>query len=289
MKQITTAGLALVLAATAPLSGGRDRAQQAPATSGTVLESSAEARFQLDLHVPDRALLSFLPRNWTPNVAAQGAAQDCNLRLVFIDRLTISGPNGRPLGLGANRLAYLVAPVKDPSGNGAQLVIGGLTADPADVPGPFDVYKLATTHTMRRTSTDLGSAAILDSQDWVLEAASGEHLEVHLTYERGSGNKTNPAETKFYSGKDPAIVQVSRQEQVLEILRNVTTAPTDRVRSFSLRASGGSYAPLFDGTERVLSWDNIPWMMRSIVAQTPSGITSHRPATAFISGPGWTP
>ena len=56
------------------------------------------------------------------------------------------------------------------------------------------------------------------------------------------------------------------QEQVLDILRNVTTNPPDRVKEFSLKASGGSYAPLFGGKEKVLSWDNIVWFNRAIMA-----------------------
>ena len=63
------------------------------ATAQTMTEYSAEARFQLDLHVPDAVLMSFLPSGWTPNIAAQGAAKDANLRAVFIDRLTINGPD----------------------------------------------------------------------------------------------------------------------------------------------------------------------------------------------------
>ena len=59
------------------------------ANAQTMAEYSAEARFQLDLHVPDGVLMTFLPPGWTPNVAAQGAAKDANLRAVFIDRLTI--------------------------------------------------------------------------------------------------------------------------------------------------------------------------------------------------------
>ena len=99
----------------------------------------------------------------------------------------------------------------------------------------------------------------------MLEAASGEHLEMHITFERGSANRSNPSETRFVSAKDPSVVQVSRQEQVLDILRNTTTNPVDRVKAFSFKASGGSYAPLFDGTEKLLSWDNILWMNRSII------------------------
>jgi hypothetical protein len=224
------------------------------------VESSSEARFQLDLSVPAAPLAGYLPPGFTSNVAAQGAAKDCNLRAVFIDRVTINGPDGKPVGKGSNRLVYLVAPVKDASGANAQLVIGGVTEDPADAPGPFGVYLLGTTHSMQRT---LANAT--ESQDWVFAAATGEHLELHIKFERGVGNRTNPADTKFYSAKTPGFFQISRQEQVLDILRNVTTNPADRVKEFSFKGSGGSYAKLFDGTEKVLSWDNIVWINRSVL------------------------
>jgi hypothetical protein len=234
------------------------------ASAETLVEFSSETRFQLDLHVPDAAIKALLPSGWTPNVAAQGPAKDANLRAIFIDRITVNGPDGKPMGKGSNRLVYLVAPVKDAAGANVQLVIGGLTEDPADVPGPFGVYALATTHTMQR-STSSGTGPILDSQDWVFAAATGEHLELHIKYERGVGNKGNLADTKFYSAKNPAFYQISRQEQVLDILRNVTTTPTDRVKEFSFKASGGSYAKLFDGSEKPLSWDNILWINRSVL------------------------
>ena len=224
----------------------------------TMIEHSSEARFQLDLKLPDAAVAAMLPPGFTMNVAAQGAAKDCNVRLVFIDRVTINGPDGKPVGKGSNRLAYLVAPVKDPSGANAQLVIGGLTEDPADAPGPFGVYKQATTHSVTRTFSNV------DSQDWVFGAATGERLEMHIKFERGAANKGNPADTKFYSAKTSGFFQISHQEQVLDILRNVTTNPPDRVKEFSFKGSGGSFAKLFDGTEKVLSWDNILWINRTV-------------------------
>jgi hypothetical protein len=231
----------------------------------TPVEHSSEARFQLDVHVPDAALKAYLPQGFTPNVAAQGAAKDANLRVVFIDRVTINGPDGKPVGKGSNRLVYLVAPVKDPGGANAQLVIGGITEDPEDAPGPFGVYLLATAHTMQRTTSSGGGLPILDSQDWSMAAATGEHLEMHIKYLRGAANKGNPADTKFYSAKNPGFFQISRQEQVLDILRNATTNPPDRVKEFSFKAGGGSYSKLFDGTEKLLSWDNILWINRTVL------------------------
>ena len=238
----------------------------APVRAQAPIEFSNEARFQLDLHVPEAALAAMLPPGFTPNVATQGAAKDCNLRAIFVDRMTINAPDGKPVGKGSSRLVYLAAPVKDPSGANAQVVIGGLVGDPADAPGPFGVYLAATTtHTMTRSTTAGASGAPLDSQDWVFHAPGGEHLELHIKYEHGSANKNNPSEGKFYSGKNPSTVQTWRQEQVLEILRNPTTNPPDKVKEFSFKASGGSLAKLFDGTEKVVSWDNIIWVNRTIL------------------------
>jgi hypothetical protein len=230
----------------------------------TLQEYSAEARFQLDLHVPDAALKSVLPPGWTANVAAQGPAKDANLRVVFIDRISVNGPDGKPVGKGSNRLVYLVAPVKDPNGFAVQLVVGGLSEDSGDVPGPFGLYLLATNHKMQRSTSD-STGQFIDSQDWVLGAATGEHVEMHISYERGTANKGNPADTKFYSAKNPEFFQISRQEQVLDILRNVTTNPPDRVKQFSFKAGGGSFSKFFDGTEKLLSWDNILWLNRSVL------------------------
>jgi len=238
-----------------------------PLSAETMLEFSNETRFQLDLHVPDAALASFLSQGWTSNPATEGAAKDCNLRAIFIDRVTINSPDSKVLGKGSNRLVLLAAPVKDPQGASVQLVIGGLTEDPADAPGPFGNYLLATTHQMQRVtmSGTNSSKPILETQDWVFVAATGERLELHITYERGVANKRNMADTRYYSAKNPAFYQISRQEQVLDIMRNVTTKPEDHVGKFSFKGTGGSYTKLFEGAVTVLSWDNVLWLNRSIL------------------------
>jgi hypothetical protein len=237
----------------------------AGARAQTPVESSLEIRFQLDFHVSEAALQAYLPQGWTPMVATQGPAKDCNIRVVFIDRLSVNGPDGKPVGTtGTNRLAYLVAPVKDANGEAVQLVISGITEDPADAPGPFGVYLPATTHTVQR-STSGGAGPMMDSQDWVFTAATGEHLEMHIKFERGSGVRSKPGDVKFYSAKNPGYYQISRQEQVLDILRNMTTAPRDRVKEFTFKASGGSYDKLFEGSPKALSWDDIVWINRTVM------------------------
>jgi len=247
------------------------RAQTAPSgqpSTGTVIENSYETRFQLDLSVPDAVLTPYLSPGWVLNTATQGLAKDANLRAIFVDRVTINGPDGKPVGKGSNRLVYLASPVKrvdDATAANVQLVIGGLTEDPSDGPGPFGNYLLATTHTMHRaTSSPKSGGPIIDSQDWDFAAATGEHLELHLKYEKGVANRGNPIEVRFYSAKTPSIFQISRQEQVVDVLRNVTANPPDRVKEFSFKGSGGSYARLFEAAPRPLSWDNVLWMNRTV-------------------------
>src|SRR5262245_1449834 len=91
--------LALTAALLAAMSGGGARA----ALGQTLLEYSAEARFQLDFHVPDAALNAMLPQGFTLNVATQGAAKDANIRVIFVDRMTINGADGKPVGKGSSR------------------------------------------------------------------------------------------------------------------------------------------------------------------------------------------
>lgn len=231
----------------------------------TPVENSVETQFQLDLQVPQAALAALLPSGWTSNIAAQGPAKDMNMRLIFVDRVTINTPDGRPAGKGSNRVIWLTAPVKDPAGANAQLMLGGLTEDPADAPGPFGVFLAATQHSVAKSSAASGNGPVIDSQAWSFAAAGGEHVEMSIKYERGVAARRPASDTKYYSAKTPSFFQISRQEQELDIVRNATTNPPDRVKEFALSAGGGSYAKLFDGTQKVLSWDNIIWINRSIL------------------------
>src|SRR5580704_12741210 len=100
MRRTFVLRMTLILLAAGSLAGLVRRAN-----AETMVEYSAEARFQLDFHVPDAALMALLPAGWSSSVATQGPAKDANLRVVFIDRMTINGPDGKLLGnTGSNRL-----------------------------------------------------------------------------------------------------------------------------------------------------------------------------------------
>jgi hypothetical protein len=244
------AGVAAVLALAAP-----------QAYAETFAEQSAEFRMQLDFVVPDAALKKFLPTGWEPNVATQGPAKDCNLRMIFIDRVDITGADGAPIG--SNRLVYLAAPVKQSgSSNAGQMIIAGLTADPKDAPGPFGNFELATTVRMDRSVAASAKDALME-ETWEFVAANGERMEVHLKYERAAARKGG-AEVKFFSPTNPSSYQIFKVEQGLDIMRNATVPVRDRVKEFSYKASGGRLGPLFDGSERVVSIDSFHWYNRGI-------------------------
>src|SRR5262249_23506674 len=132
----------------------------------------------------DAALAAMLPAGWEPNIATAGPAKDANLRMVFIDRGDITGPDGKPLGRGSNQLVYLIIPIKQAStGTVGPMVLGGITARAEDAPGPFGVYVAASAHRMERSTAALGGAT-LGEEHWEFAAASGERMEVHLKYER---------------------------------------------------------------------------------------------------------
>src|SRR5205823_10193727 len=122
-----------------------------PADAQTLVEQSAEARMQLDFHVPDAALKAMLPAGAEPAIATAGAAKDANLRMIFIDRIAVTAPDGAPTGSG--QMVYLAIPIKQASTNTvAQMLIYGLTSDPKETPGPFGVYQLATSYHMQRST-----------------------------------------------------------------------------------------------------------------------------------------
>jgi hypothetical protein len=234
-----------------------------PAQAQMLLEQSAEHRFQLDFHVNDAALQKMLPKGWEPAVATQGPAKDANLRMIFIDRISIAGADGKPMGKGSERLVYLAIPVKQTGGAATgQIIIAGLTEDAADAPGPFGVYRKADTAKMTRNA-NLENGKILADEDWDF-AGGGERMSVHLKYERGSPVKGG-GEVRFFNPADPGRYQIFRTEQGLDILRNATTNPPDRVKEFSYVATGGRLGALFDGKEKVLSWDSFPYYNRTVL------------------------
>jgi len=231
----------------------------------TVVEQAAEHRFQLDFRVNDAALAKMLPAGWEPVIATQGPAKDCNLRMIFIDRMAVMGADGKAAPRATARLVYLAIPVKETAtGTAGQMIIHGLTEHAADSPGTFGVFQHAATAKMARTASSAGGT-LSGSEDWEFAAASGERMELHVEYQRGPAAK-GANEVKFFYPQEPQKFQIFKTDQAIDIMRNPTTNPPDHIKKFSYKAGGGKISALFDGTEKVVSWDSFPWYIRTISA-----------------------
>jgi hypothetical protein len=49
-------------------------------------------------------------------------------------------------------------------------------------------------------------------------------------------------------------------------MRDQKTTLPDHIKKVSYKAGGGKIAALFDGTEKVMSWDSFPWYIRTVSA-----------------------
>src|SRR5262249_58802427 len=106
-----------------------------------------------------------------------GPRQGLQCPMIFIDRVDITKPDGSPATPGSNQLVYLAVPIKQSSGsNNGQMLIYGLTADPADAPGPHGVYVHANTHRMERSTSGSAGKPTLTEEQREFAAASGEPL-----------------------------------------------------------------------------------------------------------------
>jgi len=228
----------------------------------TFVENSAEVRLQLDFQVADAAIKKVLPAGWETDVATSGGAKDCNLRMIFVDRIAVTGPNDAATG--TSQFVYLEVPVKKPgAGLAGRMVIDGLTANPNDAPGPFKVYQAATSHRMDRTNSAKPGQPVQIVEDWDFVGPNGAHMGLHLKYERGVPRKGG-GELKLFSGADPNFYQIVKISQGLDPMRNVTVPARDLISEFSYTAAGGNLGMLFDGKERVISIDSIQWHNRAI-------------------------
>ncbi len=235
------------------------------ALAQTVIEQSAEHRYQIDFRVNDAALAKKLPAGWETVIATEGPAKDCNLRMIFIDRMAIMADGGKTSTPHATRPVYLAIPVRQTgTKNIGQMIIHGLTNNASDAPGEFGVYQHATTAKMSRTHAANGGV-LTGSESWEFAAASGEHMSLQVEYVRGPARK-GANEVKFFYPNDPSKFQIFKTDQAIDIMRNPTTNPPDNVKKFSYKAGGGKIAALFDGTEKVVSWDVFPWYIRTVSA-----------------------
>ena len=191
------------------------------ANAQTLLEQSAEMRMQLDLAVSPQALKALLPDGWEPFVATAGRSQglQCATDLRRSRRHQRPGwRTGRHRADGLLRLADQEDRQRRdgrPDGDRRHHLQSESRA--------WSIQRLSGCHRLSgRTLNAVAAASAIENEDtWDFTGADGEHLSLHLTYERGVARKLS-AETKFFSAADPNSYQIWKIDQGLDIMRNAT-------------------------------------------------------------------
>jgi hypothetical protein len=224
-----------------------------------------EARTILAFKVSDAALQKILPAGWASSPIGAGPSKDANLTVSFIDCLTVQGPDGKPEG--TLQLAAVAAPVKK-TGTDATvaMVITGFASVPSFVPGPYGTFALGKVTMDRSLHTDPAGISRAE-ESWEFRGDGGAVIQLQLQFVRGVAAR-GKVEAKIYSSVRPDFYRIYRIEQAVDVVRSVP-AGTDQVQKYVFKASGPQFAPLFDGSEQLISVTSLPWYSRQVFLPPP--------------------
>jgi len=213
----------------------------------------------LAFKVPDAAVQRTLAPGWEINPPETGPDKGANFIVYVTDFQMIQDPQGKPLPTRPS-VALIVPAKKSGSADAAFMVTGGFAAQ-ANTPGPYGNFSPARVTVDRRSQSD-GDGKTIVNETWEMKADDGTGLEFRVQFQRGVPAREKVA-WRYYSATKPDFHRTYRIEHGLDVVRSVP-AGVDRVSTLLFKAVGPKLAPLFDGSERLISITSIPFYSRSI-------------------------
>ena len=193
-----------------------------------------------------------------------GASKGSNLSLVLVDQTMAHDGEGKPLI--PYRGATLVVPVrKKGTDTAGPMVVWGLF-EAEGVPGAYGVFMPARVVTERRQRVGAEGKGTVE-ESWEFQGADGHSLEIKLHYDHGVPQR-GKSESRVYSGAHPDFFRIYRVELGSDVARSTATG-VDRISRISVKAAGPTLAPLFDGTEQLVSLTSIPSYLRQVYLPGP--------------------
>jgi hypothetical protein len=229
------------------------------AQSDKFVATEADVRTVLHFKVSDGATQKLLPAGWEVDAPTSGPYNGVNLHLYFIDRVLARDPEGKPLT--SMRFAVQVIPAKKTGADAGRglMVVGGFASHQNGAPGAYGNYAKAQADVERKVRTDAAEISTVE-EAWDFRTEEGDQLQLQIEYLRGMPTQSK-AEAKAYSALKPDFYRIYRLEQAADVLRGA--GMTDRVQKMSFKASGAKLAPVFDGSEQLISVTSVPWYIRS--------------------------
>jgi hypothetical protein len=219
-------------------------------------------RTVLGFKVSDAAVQRLLPAGFQVNSPTAGPAKGVNVNVALIDYLMMQDMEGKSVP--SYPTVVLNVPAKNSAGEAVAIVFAGFIAK-AGAPGPYSAYEAANTNVEHRSRNDAEGKSIIN-ETWAIKSADGNILEVELEFTRGVPVRSK-LETKLHSAAKPDFYRIYKFEQAADLVRSTATG-TDRVSKFSFKASGPKLAPLFDGSEQLISINSVPFYSRTIYLPT---------------------
>jgi hypothetical protein len=215
-------------------------------------------RTVMNFKVNEGALQKLLPAGFEMNSPAAGPAKGANLAITLIDYLMVQDPEGKSLPT-RSTVAMNIPSKKTATGEAVGMVVGGFILE-AGVPGPYSNFGAAKISVNRQSHTVEGKSIV--DETWDVKASDGSALEVAVQFERGVPTR-GKLETKIHSAAKPEFYRIYKFEQAADVVRSASMG-LDRATKFSIKASGPRLAPLFDGTQQIVSITSVPYYSRTI-------------------------
>jgi hypothetical protein len=223
------------------------------------VEWSTETRTSLSFRVREAAVRPLLPEGWRARPAA-GADDSATVTVTMMERLLVLDGQGNPVRTGMTRYVVLsVAAEEAASGRTGTLIVAGISPEGA---GAYGVYQTATTARVERSSSGEAEDGGQAQESWEFAAVNGDRLSLRVRYRRARPTRATSVAT-LRSGARPDFTRTYRINQATDVLRGAN-ATADRVDEIEFRATGPRLAPLFDGSETLLTVTSIPWYLREI-------------------------
>jgi hypothetical protein len=216
-------------------------------------------RTALAFRAPDAVVQKLLPAGFELNTPTAGPNKGANFGITLIDYLMVQDPEGKPLPP-RTTIAMNIPSKKTATGEAVGLVFSGLIGQAA-VPGPYGVFGAAKITVDRQSHTDADGKSIID-ETWEAKADDGSMLEITLQFARGVPVR-GKVEAKLHSGGKPEFYRIYKFEQAADVARSTATG-IDRVSKFAIKATGPRFAPLFNGSEQLISITSVPSYARSV-------------------------
>lgn len=218
------------------------------------VNSDASVRTILTFKAPAATVQKLLPDGWE----VDGSAGGSNLRITLIEGVWGEDAAGKPTPT-ARTITVGIPARKKGAEVGGLMLVGGLTTGAP--PGAYGVYARATTTSQRTLRTGPDGVATTE-EVWDAKGENGDAMQLQLQYVRGTPVR-GKVDVRVYSGAKPEFYRIYRYTQATDVVRG-EGVPAERVKSFTFKASGPKLAPLFDGSEQLVSITAVPYYSRQV-------------------------